>query len=96
MVEKTTESIFSYLENSLVTIQNILMHFSNYEPLDYLNGSSKDVTFHSCGNTEDGDYENIFFEHKNMIVIQQKNNTQPFDEDLFETIFTKVALQIKG
>lgn len=96
MVEITTDAIFSYLENNLETIQSILMMFSTYEPLEYLNASSKDVTFTTCGNTIENSYENEYFEYNSVTIIQQKNTSGTFDEELFEMLYTKVALQIKG
>lgn len=100
MVDKKTKELFTDIGNQLKTIENIIKQLSVYKPPDYMDTSKFQGEWKSC-NTFSPSRFNTYLQNGGLSIIQenltQSNmSTLVWDQDLFERIYSQVALQVPG
>lgn len=100
MVDKKTKELFTDIGNQLKTIENIIKQLSVYKPPDYMDTSKFKGEWKSCQTNTPSRF-NAYLQNGGLSIIQenltQSNmDTLVWDQDLFERIYSQVALQVPG
>lgn len=89
------------IEDNLEIIGSFVHELSNFEPVNYLESKNDNIEWKSC-NVETNAKYNEYFQINGLSVIQE-NRTVPEnkiweeeDEELYQELLFKIALQIEG